>query len=183
MLRDVHRFRLAARLFPIFSIIMSISSSTLDLSCLEKKTAKSGTRDVEVYIYPENSINGQLVFKEWLASCHPAQKASFSGKKHVQSWVFYQQCAALENGKPGILCLVCGVLLSHPTINGTASMNKHVKSKAHVAKVDAMTADDPASVVSLSADKHALAVLKKKGSNGVLIVSSKLPWHLGDCTN
>jgi hypothetical protein len=132
---------------------------------------------VEVYIYPESSINGQLVFKEWLTTCHSIQKASFSGKKHVQSWSFYQQCAALDNGKAGILCLVCGVLLSHPTINGTASMNKHVKSKAHMAKINAMAADDPASVVSLSADKHALAVLKKKGSDGVLIVSSNLTLH------
>jgi hypothetical protein len=52
-------------------------------------------------------------------------------------------------------------------------MGKHLQAKAHIAKLNELTASQVTKVTSSMIDETALAILKRQGSGGIPIVSSQ----------
>jgi len=77
-----------------------------------------------------------------------------------------------ENGRPGIICIVCHQVLRHPSEHGTSSMGKHLLAKAHIAKLKELTESEVTGLTSSTVDETALAILKRQGSRRITRVSS-----------
>ena len=96
----------------------------------------------------------------------------WSGFQHAAAWRFYKYCTKTDNGCPCVICIVCHTVLVHPSENGTSTMVKHLQSKIHKAELNKLTESDVSLLAGTAGDKQALAVLKKKGSQGVMVASS-----------
>jgi hypothetical protein len=69
------------------------------------------------------------------------------------------------------MSIVCYQFLVHPSENGTSTMGKHLSSKGHKAQLEKLTESDVTLLTGTAGDEQALAVLKKKGSHGVMVAS------------
>jgi len=74
-------------------------------------------------------------------------------------------------GSPGIICIVCHQVLRHPSEHGTSSMEKHLLTEAHIAKLNKLTESEVTELTSSKVDETALAIPKSQGSRGITIVS------------
>jgi hypothetical protein len=90
---------------------------------------------------------------------------------HAPSWRFYLRCGIEETNSPGIICMVSHQVLRHPSEHGTSSMGKHLMAKAHIAKLNELTKSEVTELTSSTVDETALAILKRQGSRGIIIVS------------
>jgi hypothetical protein len=54
-------------------------------------------------------------------------------------WEFFKHCANEKKGIPGVICIVCYVVLAHPSEYGTTSMGKHLATKTHKAELNKST--------------------------------------------
>jgi len=52
-------------------------------------------------------------------------------------------------------------------------MGKHLLAKAHIAKLNELTESEVTELTSSTVDEAALAILKRKGSHGITLVSSQ----------
>jgi len=52
-------------------------------------------------------------------------------------------------------------------------MRKHLLAKAHIAKLNELTESEVTELTSSTVDETALAILNRKGSRGITIVSSQ----------
>ena len=52
-------------------------------------------------------------------------------------------------------------------------MGKHLLAKAHIAKLNELTVSDVTELTSSTVDETALAILKRQGSRGMIIVNSQ----------
>jgi len=91
--------------------------------------------------------------------------------KYAPSWRFYLHCGIEPTGSPGIICIVCHQVLSHPSEHGTISKGKHVLPKAHIGKLHESTEIEVTELTSSMVDETALGILKRQGIRGITIVS------------
>jgi hypothetical protein len=63
------------------------------------------------------------------------------------------------------------VVLAHPSEYGTSSVGKHLKTKAHKAELNQLTESDVTLLTGTAVDEQTLALLKTKGSQGVMVAS------------
>ena len=115
----------------------------------------------------------QIAFDEWWSSMEVQTKHAIVWKnsRHASSWRFFRHCAIAENGCPGVICIVCHTVLTHPSENGTSTMGKHLLTKSHKAKLSELTVKEVDFLTGSAGDEQVLAALKKKGSQGVMVAS------------
>ena len=96
----------------------------------------------------------------------------WSGSRHTAARQFYKHCTKTENGCPGVICIICHTVLVHPSENRTSTMAKHLQSKTPKVELNKLTESNVSLLTGTAGDEQALAVLKKKGSQGVMVASS-----------
>jgi hypothetical protein len=94
--------------------------------------------------------------------------------RHAPSWRLYLNCGIEETGCPGIICIVRHRVLRHPLEHGTSSIGKHWLAKEHITKLKEFTVLEVTELTISTVDETALAILTRKGSSGIPIVSSQL---------
>jgi len=126
-----------------------------------------------VFICNFSDLTLQIIFDAWYASMNVGLKwpIAWNASRHAPSWGFYLHCGIEETGSPGIICIVCHQVLSHPSEHGTSSMGKHLLVKVHIAKLNELTESEVTELTSFTVDATALAILKRQGSRGIKIVS------------
>jgi len=115
----------------------------------------------------------QIIFDDLWASMNVGSKRHIAWKnsRHAPSWRFYLHCGIEETGSPGIMCIVCHQVVRNPSEHGTSSMGKHLLANAHIAKLNELTGSEVTEFTSSTVDETALAILKRQGSRGIIIVS------------
>jgi len=154
-----------------FPTVMSDTKS-LNTSLLEVMISSN---NLHVFIFDLSDLTLQMIFDTWWASMNEGSKwpIAWNNSRHVPSWRFYLHCGIEETGSPGIICIVCHQVLRHPSEHGTSSMGKHLLAKAHIAKLNQLTVSNVTKSTSSTVNETALAILKRQGSRGILIVSSQ----------
>lgn len=157
------------------------ASESIDTSCLVEVRSARGDR---VFVRDLTDETLQMAFDNWWKSMDVKTKHTIVWKtsRHAASWAYYKHCANAENGSPGIICIVCHQVLAHPSENGTSTMGKHLLTKVHTAKLSELTEQDRSLLTTATAGERALAVLKKKGSHGVMVVSLRVHYCLYQST-
>jgi hypothetical protein len=117
----------------------------------------------------------QMVFDAWWNELEVVTKKpiTWKGQKTAKAWQFYKQCALSENDIPSIICIVCHQLLNHPAMTGTSAMSKHLNPREHIGKLNELASSQGTLLDGTPVERQVLAMLKTKGSHGVLIVSTK----------
>jgi len=115
----------------------------------------------------------QTILDAWWASMNEWLKwpIALHDSRHAQSWPFHSHIGIEETGSPGIICIVCHQVLRHPSEHGTSSIGKHLLANAHIAKLNELTESEVTELTISTVDESALAMLKRKGSRGITIVS------------
>ena len=132
------------------------------------------SKNERVFIRDMSDLTVQIIFDESWAPMNVGSKwpIAWNNSWHAPSWQFYLRCGMEENGTPGIICIVCHQVLRHPSEHGTSSMGQHLLAKAHIAKLNEFTESEVTELTSSMVNDTALAILKRKGSRGITIVSS-----------
>jgi len=117
----------------------------------------------------------QFVFDAWWASMYVGSKLpiAWNDSRHAPSWRFYLHCGIEETGSPGIIFIVCHQVLRHPSEHGTSSLGKHLLANALIANLNELTESEVTELTSWTVDETALAILKRKGRQGITIVCSQ----------
>jgi hypothetical protein len=131
------------------------------------------SKNERIFIRDLSDLTLQIIFDAWWASMNDGSKRPIAGNnsRHAPSWRFYLHCGIEETSSPGIICIVCHQVLRHPSEHGTSSLGKHLLAKAHIAKLNELTASEVTELTSTTVDETALAILKRQGSRGITIVS------------
>ena len=129
-------------------------------------------RQERVFVRDLTDLKLQEAFDNWWSAMNveTPKPIKWSGSRSSSSWRFFRHCAIEENGIPGIICIVCQQVLSHPSTVGTSSMGKHLLSKGHRAKLDELTESNVAELPKEAGEAEVLAALKKQGSQGLMVV-------------
>jgi hypothetical protein len=108
----------------------SLNSSLLEV-ILSSKNEHSVIHDL-------SDLTLQIIFDAWWASINVDSKRPIAWKnsRHEPSWQFYLHCGIEETGSPDIICIVCHLVLRHPSEHETSSMGKQLLAKAHIAKLN-----------------------------------------------
>jgi hypothetical protein len=88
-------------------------------------------------------------------------------------WRFYLHSGIAETGCPGIICIVCHHELRHPLEHESSLMGNPMLAKAHIVELNEFTVSEVTELTSSTVNETALAILKRKGSRGIPIVSSQ----------
>ena len=171
------------------TIMYPLTVTQMGLRKVQFPTAMSDTKSVntvllEVMISSNNECvfirdlsdhTVQIIFDALLASMTVGSKrpVSWNNSRHALSWRFYLHCGVEETGSTGIICIVCHQVLRHPSTHGTSSMGKHLLANAHIAKLNELPVSEVTELTSSTVTETALAILKREGSRGILIVSSQ----------
>ena len=59
---------------------------------------------------------------------------NWDAKRTAKCWKFFTQGAMVEDGRPVVRCVVCGVVLFHGSFFGTTPMTAHLKKANHIKK-------------------------------------------------
>jgi len=174
---------------PVVSITVSLfySVSRVRKPSIVISTAMCDTRSVNtslvevmvssknkrVFIRNLSDHTLEIIVDAWWASMNEGSKRpiAWNDSRHAPSWRFCLHCGIEETSSPGIICIVCHQILRHPSKHGTSSMGKHLLAKAHIAKLNELTESEVTELTSSSVDETALAILKRRGSQGITIVS------------
>jgi hypothetical protein len=115
----------------------------------------------------------QIIFNAWWASMTVGSNRPIAwiNSRHAPWWRFYSHCRIAKTSSAGIKSIVCHQVLRHPSEHKTSSMGKHLLAKAHIAKLNVPTVSEVTELTRSTVDKTAFAILKKKGSQGIPIVS------------
>ena len=116
----------------------------------------------------------QIIFDAWWASMNAGSTRPivWNNSSYAPSWRFYLHCGNEETSSPRIIYIVCHQVLRHPSEHGSSSMGKHLLAKAHFAKLNESTESEDTELTSSTVDETALAILKRRGSRGITMVSS-----------
>ena len=111
---------------------MSVSKS-LNISLLQVMIS---SKDEHVFIWDLSDLTLQIIFDAWWASVNIGSQRTFAWNysRHGPVGRFHLHCGIEGTGIPGIICIVCHAVLCHPSEHGTSSMQKHLLTKAHIAK-------------------------------------------------
>jgi len=128
-----------------------------------------------VFIGDLSDLTLHMIFDAWWASMNVDSRRpiAWNNSRHAPSWGFYLHWGIEETGSPGIICMVCHQVLRHPSELGTSWMGKHTLAKAHIAKLNELTVSEVTKLTGSMVDETDLAILKRKGNRGILIVSSQ----------
>jgi hypothetical protein len=150
------------------------SSQSPDISSLE---AMYSLTEQRVIVRDLTDVELQNTFDTWWDSLKVVTKNKivWNSSRHASAWRFFKHCANAQTGSPGVICIVCYQVLTHPSENGTSTMGKHLLTKGHKAKLNELTENEVSLLTGKPTEEEALAVLKKKGSHGVMVVSSFPP--------
>jgi len=145
---------------------------SLNTSMLEVMISSTNER---VFIRDLSDLTLQIIFDAWWASINVGSQRpiAWNNSRHAPSWRFYLHCGIEETGSPGIICIICPQVLRHSSEHGTSSMGTHLLAKAHIAKLNELTESEVTELTCSTVDETALAILKRQGSRGITIVSSK----------
>jgi hypothetical protein len=126
-----------------------------------------------VFIRDLSDLTLQIIFNAWWSSMTVGWKRPIAWKnsRHARSWQFYLHCGIEEICSLAIICIVCHQVLRHPSEHETSSMGKQMLAKAHITKLNELTKSEVTELTSSLVDEPALAILKRKGSRGITIVS------------
>jgi len=115
----------------------------------------------------------QIIFDAWWDSVNEGLKRpiAWDNSRHAPSWRLYSHCGIEATGSPGIICIICHQVLSHPSDHGTSWMGKHLLAKAHIARLNELTETEVTEFTSTTDDRTALAILKRRGSREITIAS------------
>jgi len=99
------------------------------------------SKDKSVFIRDLSDLTLQIIFDAWWASINVGWKwpILWNNTRQAPTWRLYFHCGIDETGSPGIICIVCHQVLSHPSELGTSSMGKNMLAKAHIAKLNELT--------------------------------------------
>jgi len=116
----------------------------------------------------------QIIFDAWLAWMNVRSKwpIAWDNSRYAPSWRFYLHCG-IEAGCLNIICIISHQVLRHPSEHKTRSMGKPLLATAHIAKLNELTVPEVTELTSSTVDETALAILKRKGSRCIPIVSSQ----------
>jgi hypothetical protein len=133
------------------------------------------SKNEPVFVPDLSKLTLPIVFDAWWASLNVGLKRPIAGNKSrpAASWRFYSHCGIEETGSPGIICIVCHQVLRHLSEYGTSSMSEHLQAKADIAKFNKSTVSEVSELTSAMVDETALGILKRHGSQGILIISSQ----------
>ena len=147
-------------------------SKSLNTSRLEVMIS---SKNELVFIRDLSDLTFQIVFNACWASMNVGSKSpiAWNNSRHTSSWRFYLHCGIEETGSPGIICIVCHQVLRHPSEHGTSSMGKHLLATAHIAKLNELTELEVTELTSWMVNGTALAILRRQGSRGIIIVCSQ----------
>jgi hypothetical protein len=115
----------------------------------------------------------QTTADTWWTSMNVETKHNIIWKSsaHSPAWRFFKPCVNEKNGIPGITCIVCYVILAHSSEYGINSIGNHLATKMHKAELNKLTKSDVTLLTGSAVDEQPLVVLKKKGSEGVMVAS------------
>ena len=99
---------------------------------------------------------------------------AWNNSRHVASWRFNLHCGIEATSSPGIISIVCHQVLCHPSEHGTSSLGKHLLAKAHIVKLNQLAETEVTELISSAVDETALAILQRRGSRGITIVSLQM---------
>jgi len=127
-----------------------------------------------VFISDLSNLALQIMFNALWASMNVGSKRpiAWNNPRYVSSWRFYLDCRLEETGSPGIICIVCHLVIRHPSDHGTSSIGKHLLPKAYIVKFNGLTESEVTELTSSTIDETALAILKRQGSWGITTVST-----------
>jgi hypothetical protein len=96
---------------------------------------------------------------------------TWNNSPHAALWRFYIDFGIEATSSPGIIGIVCHLVLHHRLEHGTSPMGKHLLAKAHITKLNKMTESEGTELTCMMVDETALAILKRQGNGGITIVS------------
>jgi len=128
-----------------------------------------------VFIHDLSDLTFQIICDALWASKNVRSKCpiAWSNSRHFCSWRFYLHCRIEETGSSRIICIICHQVLRPPSKHGTSSMGNHFLAKGHIGKLNESTELEVSELTSTTVDETALAILDRKGSCGITIVSSR----------
>jgi hypothetical protein len=146
-------------------------SQSLNTSLLEVLIS---SKNAHGFIRDFRDLPLQISFNAWWASMNVGskQRNPWKNSRHAPPWQFYLHSGMEENGRPGIICILCHQVLRHPPEHRTSSMGKHLLAKVHITKLTELTEWEVTELTSSMVDETALAILKRQGSQGITTVSS-----------
>jgi len=129
------------------------------------------SNDEWVFIRDLTDLTLQIILDASWASMNIGLKCpiAWNNSRHVPLWRFYLHYGIEKTSSPGIIRIVCLLVLSHPSEHGTSSMGKSLLAKAHIAKLNELTEWEVSELTSTTVDETALAILKSQGSCGITI--------------
>jgi hypothetical protein len=89
-------------------------------------------------------------------------------------WPFYFHCGNKQASTHVIINFICHQVIHHPSIHGTGSMGKHLRAKAHIAKLNDLTESEVWKLTESKVDKPAWAILNTHESCQITFVRSQL---------
>jgi hypothetical protein len=115
----------------------------------------------------------QIIFHAYWASMSVGRMWPIVRNNSIlaSSWRFYLHSGIESTGCPAMIRIVCHQVLRHPSEHETSSMGKHWLAKAQIAKLHKLKMSEVTELTSLTVDETAFAILKTKGSRGILTVT------------
>jgi hypothetical protein len=92
------------------------------------------------------------------------QHIAWNNSTHAPLWWFYIHCGIEQTFSPGIICIICHLILRHLSEHGTSSIGKPLLPNDHIAKLNEWTVTEVTELNSSTVDKAALDNLKRQGS-------------------
>jgi len=149
-------------------------SGTKSLNTFSQEVVISSQND-NVFIRDLSDHTLQIIFNAWWASMNVGSKwlISWNNSRHAPWWRFYLHCWIEETGSPSIICIICHQVLRHSSEHGSSSMGTHLLAKACITMLNKLTVSEVMELTSSMVDETVLAILKRQGSRGILIISSQ----------
>jgi len=149
-----------------------LDSQSINPSLLEVMIS---SKNEQVFICDLSDLTLQIIFNTWWASMNVGSKHPmvWNDSWHASLWRFHLHCGIEETGSPGIICIICHQVLRHPSDHETSCMGKQLLAKAHIAKLNKLTESEVSELTNTTVAETAFAILKRQGSCGITIVSSR----------
>jgi hypothetical protein len=114
----------------------------------------------------------EIIFAGWWASKNVGSRRpiAWNNTRHRPSWRYYFNWGTEKTSSPDIIYVVCYQVLRHLSEHGTSTLGKHLLAKAHIAKLNVLTASEVIELTSSTVDETVLPILKRQGSLEITIV-------------
>lgn len=103
-----------------------------------------GPAKKKIYILWTEMVNDDFV-TWWLKTEYGSEmkRNIFKGKHHAESWDYFHQVVAIQDGSPKVMCKKCDHILAHPADrhHGTSTMNRHYSQGINCQKLAPQSQD------------------------------------------